>query len=463
MVAALDIDRRYRLRGAAAALWDSRDPEVLIEGPAGTGKTTAGLLVVFRDAERYPGSRQLICRKTRVSMTESVLVTWENKVVPVNHPCLTGAGRGQRQRYDFPNGSSVVVGGLDNPERTFSTEYDRVYVFEATEATEDDVEKLLRSLRNNVMPYQQLVCDCNPDAPTHWLNLRAAAGKMTRLLSRHVDNPSLTDEYLKRLAGLTGVRRSRLFEGKWVAAEGQVWADYDPAVHLIDSKRLVPIWEWRGQSAEDRAKDRRIVLRWFFATVDWGFRTAGCIQVWGVDGDGRMYRVREVYRSRQKVNDFWLPTALKLQDEFRIQAWACDPAEPEFIDTFRAAGLPAREANNEVIAGLDEVRDRLNPHQEGGARMFFCRDANRDRCPLLAEEKRPTGFEDEVWGYVFRKTQEGQVIREEPDPACWDHACDTTRYGAMFMARGRDLSEAETPKYEAGTMGAVLGHEVEEG
>ncbi len=51
------IEMIYRRRGAAKALFRCHAPEVLIEGPAGTGKTRAVLEKINQLCEKYPGTR----------------------------------------------------------------------------------------------------------------------------------------------------------------------------------------------------------------------------------------------------------------------------------------------------------------------------------------------------------------------------------------------------------------------
>jgi phage terminase large subunit len=83
------------------------------------------------------------------------------------------------------------------------------------------------------MTYQQILGECNPDAPTHWLHRRCDRGQARVHFSRHADNPAVTPDYLDRLGRLTGVRRARLYEGRRAAAEECVYA-FDRAVHLVD-------------------------------------------------------------------------------------------------------------------------------------------------------------------------------------------------------------------------------------
>jgi len=213
----------YTPYGGIEKVWKSRATEVLAPGPAGTGKTRGILEKVHLYLLKYPKTRGLICRKTRASMTESVLVTFEARVVQVGCD-LNNQSRRTRSSYDYDNGSVLVVGGLDNPDRIMSTEYDIIAVFEATECSEDDWEKLTTRLRNGKGPYHQIVADCNPASPSHWLKRRADRGQMEVFECRHQDNPVLWDrqakdwteqgrKYLATLQSLTGHRRARLLAG----------------------------------------------------------------------------------------------------------------------------------------------------------------------------------------------------------------------------------------------------------
>ena len=157
----------YEPHGAAIAALLDFSSELLISGPAGTGKSRILLEKLYDAAYRYPGMRGLIVRQVRASLTETGLVTWEKVVVPPGHPILTGPSRGSRRSYVFPNGSEIVVGGLDKPDKIMSSEYDLIYAQESIELKEDGWEALTTRLRNGVMPYQQLMADCNPSSPSH--------------------------------------------------------------------------------------------------------------------------------------------------------------------------------------------------------------------------------------------------------------------------------------------------------
>src|SRR5690242_15338392 len=64
------------LRGGGAQLWDSKAHEVILSGPAETGKTYAALSKLNALMWDNPGAQAAIVRKTYQSMHGSVLQTF---------------------------------------------------------------------------------------------------------------------------------------------------------------------------------------------------------------------------------------------------------------------------------------------------------------------------------------------------------------------------------------------------
>jgi phage terminase large subunit len=148
-------DPKFDLYGGVAEGFNSRAEECLIAGPAGNGKTVANLLRVYWICRKYPRARVLIVRKTRESLTESVLVTWERDILGPTHPILVNRPilRRVRQSYTFANGSTVIVGGIDKPGKILSSEYDLIYCPEVTDLNVEDWETLGGRLRAGAVPY----------------------------------------------------------------------------------------------------------------------------------------------------------------------------------------------------------------------------------------------------------------------------------------------------------------------
>jgi phage terminase large subunit len=424
--------RKWVVRGAALDLWRDKSREKLMEGPAGTGKTRAIIEKTLAKCVKYPGSRHLWVRKTRAAMTESVLVTFESKVLPPNSPIAMGPQRNQRQSYKVGK-AIIVIGGMDNPERTLSTEYDTICFFEATESSENDWEMLHRALRNGVVPYQEAIADCNPGAPSHWLNQRAKRGVMRRLKSKHEDNPLFWDavlndwtqlgrEYvLGTLENLTGHRKRRMRYGEWVAAEGVVYDEFEFDFHVVDRTKPEYAAGWNA------AKKRKAIVG-----VDWGFTNPGVMSVWGEDYDGRLYLVKEIYRSK-RVLSWWVEQAKKLYKEFpTIDVFACDPSEPANIQEFRNHGLPAIEGYNDIESGVDAVKHRLKKSEDGKARIYVLADAGPEDDAVLREKKFPLSTKEEFDNYQFPEEDDKKNPKETPLDR-HNHGMDAMRYVVSYV------------------------------
>lgn len=392
-----------------------------------TGKSFACLWKLHMAMLKYPGARGLIVRKTLVSLTASGLVTFMQRILPTGNYGVTffGGSKAEPAQFKYPNGSRIVVGGMDNPSKIMSAEYDLAYVQEATELTENDWESITTRLRYGVMPYQQLIADCNPAAPTHWLNQRCNLGLTTRFGSRHEDNPTLFDHargewterglaYIATLDRLTGVRYQRLRLGKWVASEGQVYDAWDADVHVVKREDYVDV----------------LSQAWHFGTADWGYTNAGVLQAWAVDYDGRLFLDREVYMTRKPVEGWWIPRAIQLSNELDIREWVCDPSEPAFIAQFNAAGLNATGATNDILPGITAVQNRLTGPQ--GPRLFILEDALMERDDLLAENKLPWATVQEIPEYVWAKNVGGETLKDKPVDA-FNHGLDALRYAVAHL------------------------------
>src|SRR4051812_48598913 len=70
--------RKYSPQGAAKLIYECTDPEVLVSGPSRTGKSRGWLEKTHYLMETYPRARALWIRKTRASLTNTALQTFED-------------------------------------------------------------------------------------------------------------------------------------------------------------------------------------------------------------------------------------------------------------------------------------------------------------------------------------------------------------------------------------------------
>ncbi len=463
MTAAAATVVKYEPRGAALELFKSGADEILLSGPAGTGKSVACLFRAHLAALNNPGFRGLIVRKTAVSLGSTTLVTFREKVavdaIAKGITTWYGGSREEAACYRYPRGSAIVVGGMDKPQKIMSSEYDLIFADEATELTVDDWEAMKTRLRNGRRALQQLIAACNPDAEHHWLNQRARTGLLHMLYSTHRDNPayvnsdgSLTpagDAYINGiLSGLTGIRRVRLFEGRWASAEGLVYDGYDPAVHLVD--RL--------------PKGSETWTRWW--TIDFGYSNPFVCQFWAEDPDGRLWLYREIYRTKRLVEDHAYDILDTVRRPRRDVDWRKDKREPDRKNPAdwewtepkprqvicdhdaedratlqRHLGMPTTPAHKTVKDGVQATASRFKTQGDGRPRLYIVRNALVSADPELLSTKKPTCTEQEINGYVWptgvKPDQREVPVKED------DHGMDAMRY----MVAERDLGAQ--PRYRS--------------
>lgn len=399
--------RPYEPRGAALELLRNRTRELLLSGPAGTGKSRACLEKLNIAANNYPKMRGAIVRKVRRTLTQSAMVTFEEKVLPDPSPVKFHE---VDQEYRYPNGSRVIVAGLDDPDKIKSTEFDVVYVQEATELDQGDWEMLLSRLRNGRMPYQQVIADCNPADPHHWLKLRCDDGKTTLLESRHEDNPSVTDEYLATLDSLTGFMHQRLRLGLWVAAEGMFFTEWNPDMHVVQPFDVPDHW-----------------VRWL--AVDYGYRDPFCCLFFAraEDENRTVYVTKELYGPGLRDEQQAKLIHANLDPRVRYAAAVGDPSmfntrgeqdKPSIASVYHAHGVPLAPATNARVEGWQTVRRALAMVDGRPPRLkVFDTCANLIRTiPAMVHD--PFDKEDLADRVGNRKTD--------------DHAVDPLRYGLMM-------------------------------
>lgn len=453
--------------------------EILVDGPADTGKSAGLAYVLYSLAKTFPGIRILVVRKTRASLAESFCVTWE-KIVPEDDPCLAGASRENRHGYVWSNGAELVLGTLEKPERLYSTEWDVVLVEEAGEVTEDEWQRFLRALRNGRTPFQLLIGLTNPWQRSHWINQRfpmeaPASESWWRLKSQHKDNPSLHDgrdwteegkKRIGRLQLLKGVHRARLLEGRWESAEGAIWPNYQHNRHHVDPPDFIP----DANAPLPKRNWQALGIRRFFASMDWGFTAPGVMGVFGITAERRLYRVAVIYRTGENI-DWWAERAAEFRREFGITRIVCDPEDAGSIDVLnkRFGTLGGRDeprfavkADNQLgrsskqLGGLDVVRQYLEDRSDGRPGLLFVRDALRFRDEGLVEAKQPWIDTQEIEGYVWKKDEDGKSYDEPGD--CVDHGCDMIRYACVYADTIDPLSGVHALAYSPGSLGSMLRH-----
>jgi phage terminase large subunit len=374
----------------------------------------------------------------RADMPGTVLQTWERKVLgmPDDEADAPGGvhkhGGESAAFYQYPTNSRVWIAGLDRPGKVLSGELDVVVVNQAEELTVEDWGTLTTrtSGRAGVLRPGRLLADANPGPSTHWIKEQEREGTLRFVESRHRDNPDLYDQAtgqmteegrrrLDALDKLPGVLRDRLYLGLWKSAEGTVYQPF-----AVENAPYAPI-------------------NYFIGGVDWGWTSPGCLSVWGVDGDERMYRFCEWYEtgiaveSKDPEQDTWIRRAQSLQERYNCTSWLCDPARPEYVAAFQSAGLPAIGADNAILQGIQFVEGRQRIAGDGLPRIVLLRGSRGPVDESLKKAHKPTCLEEEVEVYVYPKDPASGKPRKNENPVdANNHAADALRYCVLHLDGG---------------------------
>lgn len=201
------------------------------------------------------------------------------------------------------------------------------------------------------------------------------------------DNDALDKEYVESIIKATpsGMFTDRDIYGRWVTAEGIVYKDFNADKHYIS----------RGHINE-------MNFTVYFAAVDWGYEHFGNISVFGVTADDIVVMVSE-HAKQYKEIDYWVKIAGDIKNRYGDILFYCDSARPEHVKRFQREGIRARNADKEVISGIEQVASRFKTN-----RLFICDDCVR--------------FKDEIAMYAWNE-RTGEPIKQ------FDDVLDTIRYG----------------------------------
>lgn len=408
-----EVKLSYSFYGDNLKAYRCRDPEVILSGPADTGKTLALLSKLHHCALKYPGASIVILRKVQTDTYSTVLQTFINKVLNGTAAVSTYGGE-KAQWFDYPRGSRIWVTGMDKAGKLLSGEHDIIYPNQAEEFSLPDWEVMTTRTtgRAGNMPYAQTIGDCNPGPPSHWIRQRAREGKLTFLESTHRDNPELYDpetgeltkggeRRLEGLKRLSGSRLLRLFHGLWAAPEGAIYSVFDEEKHKVASFPIPSLWPK-------------------FVGID--PMGAYIAAVWvALDPQAKVLNVYREY-----LEPFGIPTREHVKNILRLSGYTPDgkplanaetifywsgggPSERQARLDFQAAGLPLqRPGIGDVWAGIDRINELLSDFAI----------VIHDNCPNLLSEAGD-----------YRRKLKGGIPTDTIDNKDRYHGLDALRYG----------------------------------
>ena len=276
---------------------------VAFGGARGGGKSWAVRCKAKLLAQRYPGIRMLLVRRTMPEIEANHLETLRLELAG------TAVYRAEERRFVFGNGSVLQFGycACDrDADRYQGAEYDVIFFDEATQLKEQWMRKLAACVRGvNGFP-KRIYYTCNPGGPGHGYIKRLFidrryepgenGGEYAFIPARVTDNGALLarqPEYIRQLEALPPKLRAAWLEGRWDVLAGQVFQEFtdDPA-HYADRRWTHVI----------RPFD--IPREWnVYRSYDFGYAKPFSCGWWAVDFDGCVYRILELYGCTGRPNE----------------------------------------------------------------------------------------------------------------------------------------------------------------
>ncbi|TQR97320.1 phage terminase large subunit [Paenibacillus ottowii] len=359
--------------------------ELLYGGAAGGGKSEATIWDALKYALEYPGSRQIIFRRTFPDLQRSIIM----RTLQVYPKELCKYNQAKHE-WIFLNGSIVELAHWDNDSdfmKYQGAEYDQIRWEELTQFEERWYTYMLSRLRGS-KPYPRSVkSTTNPGGighswvkrrfidigvpeqihdvpelddngnPLHWPEGMANAGepiirKRIFIPANVFDNKALVDNdpgYVARLMSLPDNERKQLLEGDWDTFAGQYFGEFSRAIHVVEPFDIPT--HWKKFRAMDEGYNDPFVCLWI-----------------ALDPKGTAYLYREFVKSKlltsEQVEMVRLNSPITEHYEYSVadtSFWNKSKMEDVTpAEIFARFQVPLIQAKKERINGWKRVREWLH-------------------------------------------------------------------------------------------------------
>lgn len=412
----------------------ARAKHVGFGGARGGGKSWSVRTKSKLLALKYPGIKILIVRNTYKELTNNHIDPLRLEIPP-----KIAKYNSTDKIFRFTNGSTISFGYCNNDNdlnQYQGAEYDVIFLDEATQLDEMWIKKITACLRGvNSFP-KRIYYTCNPGGRSHayikrlFVTRQYEAGENPDdyefIQSLVTDNKVLLKsqpEYLGQLEALPPKLREAWRYGSWDIFEGQFFEEFrDRPEHYDDRK-----WTHVINPLPLEAVRRMNIYR----SYDFGYAKPFSCGWWGIDYDGVIYRLAELYGCKKgEPNEGVKWDAVKQFKEIkRIETehpyfkgkeihGVADPAiwdasrGDSIADTAAKEGIYFSPGDNKRIPGWMQIHYRFAFDSKGYPMMYVfntCKSFIRTIPTLCYSE----------------------TIVEDVDTKMEDHIADETRYFCM--------------------------------
>jgi phage terminase large subunit len=360
-------------------------------GGAGSSKSHSIAQICVQKLFSIPNRKIAICRKTFPALR----LTAYKLVVDL----LTDWGVYGRIGHDKThnvitnpqNNASINFLSLDDPEKIKSTDWNDIWLEEASEFTWEDWIVIQTRLRSPTTPANpnRIYFTLNPSDEQSWINQRlmlteSFASKLEIIHSNYRDNPFLAQDYIDILIALKDqdINAYNVYaEGEWGTLTNLIYKTYE----------LVQEFPATDENSE------------IIYGLDFGYNNPSALIEINVKDIENCY-LRELLYQNHLTNSELIDKVKELiPEEQRHRPMYADCAEPDRIEEFAKAGFNIYPADKEVNIGID-----------------FCKRHKFYTLPSNINLNKERAV------YKWRQDKNGNVL-EEP-VKFMDHLMDAKRY-----------------------------------
>lgn len=375
------------------------DNQIIINrGGRGSSKSFSIAQLLVEYFFTIPDIRIMILRKTQPSLRISV--------IPLINSIIDSYGMGNRvfevkqDRNIFsPVNALIHFGGMDDPEKVKSSDWNIIFLEEATEFSYEDYigcKMLLRSpICGNIR--NKIFMSFNPVDEYHWIKEKVisnASEDYCEIHSTYRHNPFLSDDYVNTIKALELQDRNfyRIFsQGEWGRLEHVIYSNWEKVRLLPDGPHT-------------------------FWGLDFGYNSPSALVK--ITMEAKNIGVEEKLYQTGLTNSALISKLNSIipEEDRGSQIIVADCAEPDRIQEINESGFWCVPAIKDVSPGIDFLKS----------------------CKIRVTEGSDN-FIKEISGYSYRTDRNDRVL-DEPVKA-FDHCMDAMRYAVFtYHKEGRDNS-----------------------
>lgn len=354
----------------------------------GGARSSKSYSIIQLLVERFfgiPGRQILMLRKTLPALRKS---TYKDCMSYIERLGLSGRIHEQRQELTLDYGSSTIqFGALDDPTKIKSTQWNDIFMEEATEFTYEDFVVLRTRLSapvHKTIP-NQLHLAFNPEDEYHWIKTKVLEemSDVQEIVSNYKCNPFLTEDYIKILLDLEQQDPNfyRIYTlGEWGKLDNQIYSNWEK----------VDFWTANPDDT--------------IYGIDFGFNNPSVLVKVAIK-DMHAWVDELIYQPGLTNTEFISAVSKHMSNEDKRRSYVfADSAEPDRIKEFEDAGFFIIPAEKDIHDGIDSVR-RYKLHISDSA----------------------TNTLKEIRSYSWKKDRKTERILDDPIKFN-NHAMDAMRY-----------------------------------